>query len=37
MEIGRVVRHEIAHHFGIGDADLYRIERQKPNKKDFGD
>jgi predicted Zn-dependent protease with MMP-like domain len=29
MEIGRVVRHEIAHHFGIGDATLYRIERQK--------
>jgi predicted Zn-dependent protease with MMP-like domain len=34
MEIGRVVRHEIAHHFGIGDAALYRIERQKPGKKD---
>jgi len=31
-EIGRVVRHEIAHHFGIGDATLYKIERQKPNK-----
>jgi predicted Zn-dependent protease with MMP-like domain len=28
-EIGRVVQHEIAHHFGIGDATLYRIERQK--------
>ncbi len=33
-EIGRVVRHEIAHHFGIGDAALYKIERQKPEKKD---
>ena len=36
-EIGRVVRHEIAHHFGIGDATLYKIERQKHNKKDYGD
>ena len=26
-EIGRVVRHEIAHHFGIGDARLEQIER----------
>jgi predicted Zn-dependent protease with MMP-like domain len=34
MEIGRVVRHEIAHHFGIGDAALYKIERQKPGEKD---
>jgi len=33
-EIGSVVRHEIAHHFGIGDATLYRIERQKLKKKD---
>ena len=33
-EIGRVVRHEIAHHFGIGDATLYKIERQKSRKKD---
>jgi len=33
-EIGSVVRHEIAHHFGIGDATLYRIERQKLRKKD---
>ncbi len=33
-EIGSVVRHEIAHHFGIGDATLYKIERQKPRKKD---
>jgi predicted Zn-dependent protease with MMP-like domain len=31
-EIGRVVRHEIAHHFGIGDATLYKIERQKFRK-----
>src|SRR4030042_3223244 len=27
-EIGRVVQHEIAHHFGIGAATLYKIERQ---------
>ena len=33
-EIGRVVRHEIAHHFGIGDAALYKIERQKYKKRD---
>ena len=33
-EIGRVVRHEIAHHFGIGDATLYKIERQKFRKKE---
>ncbi|HEX75814.1 MAG TPA: metallopeptidase family protein [Dehalococcoidia bacterium] len=26
-EIGKVVRHEIAHHFGIGDETLHRIER----------
>jgi len=25
-EIGRVVRHEIAHHFGIGDARLRELE-----------
>ncbi len=36
-EIGRVVKHEIAHHFGIGDAKLYEIERQKRNKRDYGD
>jgi len=28
-EIQRVVRHEIAHHFGIGDARLRQIERGK--------
>jgi len=33
-EIGSVVRHEIAHHFGIGDATLYKIERQKSRRKD---
>lgn len=33
-EIGSVVRHEIAHHFGIGDATLYKIERQKLKNKD---
>ncbi len=32
-EIGRVVKHEIAHHFGIGDAALYEIERQKRRNK----
>jgi len=26
-EVQRVVRHEIAHHFGIGDARLEQIER----------
>jgi predicted Zn-dependent protease with MMP-like domain len=26
-EIQRVVRHEIAHHFGIGDARLDQIEK----------
>ena len=26
-EIGRVVRHEIAHHFGIGERKLRQIER----------
>ena len=36
-EIGRVVQHEIAHHFGIGDATLYRIENQKLKRKDYGD
>jgi predicted Zn-dependent protease with MMP-like domain len=28
-EVGRVVRHEIAHHFGIGDGKLRDIENQK--------
>ena len=28
-EIQRVVRHEIAHHFGIGDARLRQLERGK--------
>jgi predicted Zn-dependent protease with MMP-like domain len=32
-EIGRVIRHEIAHHFGIGDATLYKIENQQRRKK----
>jgi predicted Zn-dependent protease with MMP-like domain len=27
VEIGRVVRHEIAHHFGLGDERLRQIER----------
>lgn len=28
-EIERVVRHEIAHHFGLGDARLNQMERDK--------
>ena len=28
-EIVKVVHHEIAHHFGISDETLYRIEKQK--------
>ena len=28
-EVGRVVRHEIAHHFGISDARLYELENEK--------
>jgi predicted Zn-dependent protease with MMP-like domain len=32
-EIGEVVRHEIAHHFGIGDATLRKIESQKRKRK----
>ena len=37
-EIGRVLRHEIAHHFGIGDAALYKIENQQLRKnKNFSD
>lgn len=28
-EVQRVVRHEIAHHFGIGDARLEQIERDE--------
>ena len=27
-EVQRVLRHEIAHHFGIGDARLRQIERR---------
>jgi predicted Zn-dependent protease with MMP-like domain len=26
-EVGKVVRHEIAHHFGIGDARLNQLEK----------
>ena len=29
VEIQRVMRHEIAHHFGIGDARLRQIEKDK--------
>ena len=32
IEIGDVVKHEIAHHFGIGDAALKRIEKNKRKK-----
>lgn len=32
-EIGRVVRHEIAHYFGLNDTSLRKIERQKTEKK----
>jgi predicted Zn-dependent protease with MMP-like domain len=28
-EIGKVVKHEIAHHFGIGDARLEQIENER--------
>jgi predicted Zn-dependent protease with MMP-like domain len=30
MEIQRVVRHEIAHHFGLDDESLREIESRKP-------
>jgi predicted Zn-dependent protease with MMP-like domain len=29
-EIGRVVRHEIAHHFGLSDTRLKQLENNKP-------
>jgi predicted Zn-dependent protease with MMP-like domain len=29
LEIGRVVRHEIAHHFGIGDGRLRELEGEE--------
>jgi predicted Zn-dependent protease with MMP-like domain len=32
-EIGEVIRHEIAHHFGIDDETLRRIESRKPRGK----
>jgi len=32
-EVQRVVRHEIAHHFGIGDARLRQLEKRRPAKK----
>jgi len=31
-KIGEVVRHEIAHHFGLDDETLRRIEREKRKK-----
>lgn len=33
VEIGEVIRHEIAHHFGIDDETLRKIESQKPGRK----
>lgn len=33
VEIGKVIQHEIAHHFGIGDEELRRIEIQKAKKR----
>lgn len=32
-EVGRVLRHEIAHHFGIDDEALHRIEQEKRKGK----
>ncbi len=32
-EIQRIVQHEIAHHFGIGDARLSEIEKSKFNRR----
>ena len=32
-EVQRVVQHEIAHHFGIGEARLRQIERDKYGRK----
>jgi predicted Zn-dependent protease with MMP-like domain len=32
-EVGKVLRHEMAHHFGIDDAALDRIEREKRKRK----
>jgi predicted Zn-dependent protease with MMP-like domain len=32
-EVQRVVQHEIAHYFGLGDARLYEIEAQKRQRK----
>lgn len=38
MEIQRVVRHEIAHHFGLDDESLKRIEsRKRREKRDAGE
>jgi predicted Zn-dependent protease with MMP-like domain len=33
IEIGNVIRHEIAHHFGIDDDTLRKIENRKIRKK----
>jgi predicted Zn-dependent protease with MMP-like domain len=31
--IGEVVRHEIAHHFGLDEKTLWKIEREKHKKR----
>ena len=36
-EIQRVVRHEIAHHFGIGDGRLRQIENRQRQRDDVED
>ncbi len=33
VEIEQVIKHEIAHHFGLGDAALLRIEAEKRRRK----
>jgi predicted Zn-dependent protease with MMP-like domain len=35
-EIGRVVRHEIAHHFGMGEEELRRIESRSQSREKAG-
>jgi len=35
-EIGRVVRHEIAHHFGLDEGELRRIESRSQSREKAG-
>ena len=35
-EIGKVVRHEIAHHFGLNEDEIRRIEAKGRNRKKAG-